>query len=439
MTAPPRASSAPSSSSTPRSRSSTTARSAPARGPVFERYQAWQRELEREPVDFLDRRLPALLATARGELAALPRRAAPRPRLRHERDDRRQPRRPLARAPAGRRGPHDRPRVRRLRPRLGVALPPHRRALRPRADPAPAREPGESSTRSSPTRPSGRASSTSATSRPRPALVLPVEEIVARARGLGLVTIVDGAHAPAHVPVDLEALGADFYAGNCHKWLWPRRAPASSTSGPSTRSGSTRAIVSWGYRRARLPGADRDAGNARPRGVAGRARRDPYQAERDWDAVRERCRALTREARASSASCSELSRSRPRRCSARWRRPPPPPRPGLSRRLFANTGVEIPVGGPSGDLLRISVAAYTTREEVERLLAALVRELDAEHRQRTSSPMPRSQRRATRRGCRDSRSELSATFPHRRTRPTSGGPADHDHRREKDRLVERPA
>ena len=38
--------------------------------PVFERYQAWQRELEREPVDFLARRLPDLLSSARAALAA---------------------------------------------------------------------------------------------------------------------------------------------------------------------------------------------------------------------------------------------------------------------------------------------------------------------------------------------------------------------------------
>jgi selenocysteine lyase/cysteine desulfurase len=58
------------------------------------------------------------------------------------------------------------------------------------------------------------------------------------------------------------------------------------------------------------------------------------------------------------------------------------PRPdrGLCDRLFANHEVEIPVGGP-GDLLRISIAAYTTREEIDRLSAALVRELDAEDRQ----------------------------------------------------------
>jgi selenocysteine lyase/cysteine desulfurase len=52
--------------------------------------------------------------------------------------------------------------------------------------------------------------------------------------------------------------------------------------------------------------------------------------------------------------------------------------PGLSERLFVRHRVEIPVGGPNDDLLRLSVAAYTTREEIDRLLAALVRELDPE-------------------------------------------------------------
>ena len=50
-------------------------------------------------------------------------------------------------------------------------------------------------------------------------LRLPVEAIVARARAEGLVTIIDGAHAPGQLALDLKALGADFYAGSCHKWL----------------------------------------------------------------------------------------------------------------------------------------------------------------------------------------------------------------------------
>ncbi|HEU5216131.1 MAG TPA: hypothetical protein VFU30_11375, partial [Gaiellaceae bacterium] len=58
----------------------------------------------------------------------------------------------------------------------------------------------------------------------------------------------------------------------------------------------------------------------------------------------------------------------------------PSPDPDLSDRLFTRHKVEIPVDDDR-NLLRLSVAAYTTRDEIDRLLAALVRELHPEHGQ----------------------------------------------------------
>ncbi|NQW10806.1 MAG: aminotransferase class V-fold PLP-dependent enzyme [Alphaproteobacteria bacterium] len=55
------------------------------------------------------------------------------------------------------------------------------------------------------------------------ALVLPVEPMVQMARAAGALVLVDGAHAPGMVPVDLTRIGADAYTGNCHKWLFAAR------------------------------------------------------------------------------------------------------------------------------------------------------------------------------------------------------------------------
>ncbi len=58
------------------------------------------------------------------------------------------------------------------------------------------------------------------------ALVLPIAEMIAVCRDHGVPVLVDGAHAPGMLDLDIESLGADWYTGNCHKWLFAAKGCA---------------------------------------------------------------------------------------------------------------------------------------------------------------------------------------------------------------------
>lgn len=79
------------------------------------------------------------------------------------------------------------------------------------------------------------------------ALVLPATELVALAHAHGVPALVDGAHAPALLPLDLDAIGADFYTGNLHKWVCAPKGSAILYVHADWRSRVHAPITSHGY------------------------------------------------------------------------------------------------------------------------------------------------------------------------------------------------
>lgn len=71
-----------------------------------------------------------------------------------------------------------------------------------------------------------------------PAVIEPIEEFIPLVRSLSsALVVVDGAHAPGQIPVDLGSLGADFYLGNCHKWMYAPKGTAFLWTTPAQQLG----------------------------------------------------------------------------------------------------------------------------------------------------------------------------------------------------------
>ncbi|MCC6702233.1 MAG: aminotransferase class V-fold PLP-dependent enzyme, partial [Fluviicola sp.] len=78
-------------------------------------------------------------------------------------------------------------------------------------------------------------------------LILPVKEICDEAKRRGLITVVDGAHVPAHIPLDLRELQADYYTGACHKWMMTPKGSSFLVVKKEFQNSLDPLVVSWGY------------------------------------------------------------------------------------------------------------------------------------------------------------------------------------------------
>ncbi len=181
--------------------------------------------------------------------------------------------------------------------------------------------------------------------------------------------------APARCPSTSQRLGADFYAGNCHKWLCAPKGAGFLYARPERQPLVEPLVIGWGY------------GSS------------PFALAHDWESTRdpaaylavpaaiefvrthgrsEECREVLRRGSTvlADAGFEPLAAEQPLQMAA-FRLPACDPE-AVQRRLFDEFRIEVPVRAWNGSqLVRVSVAPYNDPSDLERLAGALAQVLSS--------------------------------------------------------------
>jgi len=234
-------------------------------------------------------------------------------------------------------------------------------------------------------------------------LVLPIARLVSELSARNVETLVDGAHAPGMVPLELSTLGATYYSGNCHKWLcapkgsaflWVRRDRQSAVRPLTISHGATAARNARSRFHLEFDWTGTDDPTAWltvPRAIEYLGSLLPG----GWPELMARNHALALEARRLVADVAGTPLPCPDgmvgslasivlpdgpTSDIAWRRPDP-----IQQRLFESWGIEVPImswPAPPRRLLRISAQLYNRPEHYATLAEALAKELAGERRPR---------------------------------------------------------
>ena len=213
------------------------------------------------------------------------------------------------------------------------------------------------------------------------ALTFPVQEICRRAREAGVLSIVDGAHAPGHIPLDLATLGADIYTGACHKWLCAPKGTAFLYARREIQHLLEPLVISWGWE-AEEPSASQFIDHHEWQGT-----RDPsafltvpaaidFQSQQGWDLVRQRCHQLARTTRRRIQALTNLPPICPD--DAGWfnqmfaARLPNVDLDALKQLLLEEFRIEVVVRSWNDQpLIRVSFQGYNDAADADNLIEAL--------------------------------------------------------------------
>ncbi|HJS20225.1 MAG TPA: aminotransferase class V-fold PLP-dependent enzyme [Anaerolineales bacterium] len=215
------------------------------------------------------------------------------------------------------------------------------------------------------------------------ALRMPVEEICRRAREAGILTILDAAHSPGQIPVDLQGMGADVVFGNCHKWMLAPKGSAFLYVRREVQPLVEPLIVSWGYHPtpeiatgSRFVDLLQWSGTKDPAAALAVPAAIHFMREHHWDEVRQRCHQLLRQAIERICDLSGLPPLYPLD-SDFYSQMGIAPLPAsdlmiLKTRLYDKYKIEVPLTEwQDRQFIRISIQGYNDQADVDALLHAV--------------------------------------------------------------------
>jgi isopenicillin-N epimerase len=215
------------------------------------------------------------------------------------------------------------------------------------------------------------------------ALRLPVEEICQLAAEREILTVIDGAHAPGQIPIDMEAIGADFYFGNAHKWMCSPKGAGFLFTRSEKQKLIEPLVVGWGWGEDRtfsfgsdyldymqwLGTNDLAAYLSVPAAIE-------FQEANDWPSVREACHQLLEEAVEGISAITGILPSYSDGSSycqmAVARLPLLQDLKAFKDRLYKAHRIEIPfIEWQKQHFIRVSIQGYNRQVDVDILLEAL--------------------------------------------------------------------
>ncbi len=210
-------------------------------------------------------------------------------------------------------------------------------------------------------------------------LVLPLKEICALARSRGVLSFIDGAHAPGMIRVNIADIGCDFYTGNCHKWLGAPKGTAFVAMTPGSWERIDPFQVGWGWYKDK---PETFAGNFETPGVHNTALSNAigeavdFQLSIGKDAIENRGRELaeyTKDVLTGLPGVKLLTPRHPAMCGSMsaFSLPPADTDTKLMGALKSR-GIVVPARvDANGGWLRVSTHIFNSRGDVDALVVAL--------------------------------------------------------------------